>query len=46
MEFKALEQLISETASQKGIKQNEDTALERTKLELDNNTDLPGGLDA
>lgn len=34
------------TASQKGIKQNEDTALEITKLELDNNTDLPGGLDA
>ena len=32
------------TAQQKGQKQDEDVALEITKLELDNNTDLPGGL--
>ena len=32
------------TAQQKAEKQDEDVALEITKLELDNNTDLPGGL--
>lgn len=32
------------TAMQKQSKQDEDTALEITKLELDNNTELPGGL--
>ena len=33
-------------AGQEANKQNESTALEITKLELDNNTDLPGGLDS
>jgi hypothetical protein len=32
------------TAAQKGSKQNSDEALEITKLELDSQTDLPGGL--
>lgn len=32
------------STAQKSIKQEEDTALEITKLELDNNTDIAGGL--